>query len=176
MGDDTAAQRLAGLLAYFREHPTTGPVEGHTPTATASAPLSLATLDHITASVAEVVAHTRQVNPAAGPVPAQAAAVYDWCRKNTETCDELQAQRRERIIYRQSLEHAIRAGDVKVVRPHRCPKCRTFGLMWVPEWQRALCTNTECVDKDGLSHSFTLARLAYEHVSSRKNLRQASAT
>jgi hypothetical protein len=48
--------------------------------------------------------------------------------------------------------------------------------MWVRESQTAVCTNTECVDRDGCSNAFTLARLAHDHVTRRKNLRQACAT
>lgn len=173
---DTAAARLRHLHRYFREHPVTGPVEGHSGSRSAPAPLSLATLDHIRASVAEVVGTTRDINPAAGPAPSRADAVYDWCHRNTEHAPDAAQQRLATVEYRQYLEHAVRAGDVKVVRPHRCPECRTFGLMWSPDMQRALCTNTECVDRDGFSTTVDLARLAYEHVAGRKKIRQVRAT
>src|SRR5688572_11076352 len=75
---DTAAARLRQLTQYFREHPVTGPVEGHAASRSAPAPLSLATLDHIHASVNEVVEHTHAANPKAGPAPARADAVYTW--------------------------------------------------------------------------------------------------
>jgi hypothetical protein len=179
MGDestDTAAARLRHLNTYFREHPVTGPTQGHAPTVNLGAPLSLATLDHIRASVAEVVETTLDANPGAGPAPSRADAVYDWCREHTRHADETVRLRVQIIEFRQSLEHAIRAGDTKVVRPLRCPKCRTFGLMWSREQQAALCTNTECVDRDGFSSTFTLAHLAHHHVTSRKSVRKACAT
>lgn len=173
---DGAAARLHHLQQYYREHPVTGPVEGRSATVNPGAPLSLATLSHVADSVREVADHTYAVNPKAGPVPASAAAVYDWCRQHTEHADDVDRMRGEVIEYRQYLEHAIRAGDHGVIPRHRCPKCRTFGLMWQQHMQRALCTNTRCVDRDGFSRTFSLAKLAYEHVAARKNLRQASAT
>lgn len=177
-GDDTdnAAARLRQLHDYYLEHPVTGPTEGRTASRTASAPLNLGTLDHTTSSVQEVVEHTRAVNPDAGPLPDRLEAVYEWARQNTAHAPEIEQQRTEVIEFRQYLEHAIRAGDWrKVIRPLRCPKCRTFGLMWLNTTQRALCTNTECVDQDGASTTHSLARLAYEHVASRKS-RKAYAT
>jgi hypothetical protein len=167
MGDestDTAAARLQHLTTYFREHPVTGPSERHAATVTPGAPLSLATLDHVRACVDEVVQHTHAANPTAGPAPSRAEAVYDWCRQHTQHTDDTVQLRGQIIEYRQYLEHAIRAGDVKVVRPLRCPECQTFGLMWIREMRTVV------------SRTFTLARLATHHVTSRKNLRQACAT
>jgi hypothetical protein len=173
---DTAAKRLRHLHEYYLKHPVTGPTPRRPPTIEASAPLNLATLSHIQTSVREVTELTRAANPDAGPAPSRPEAVYDWCRQQTEHADETTQQRLEAIEYRHYLEHAIRAGDKKVIRKHRCPECRTWGLMWDATSQRALCTNTECVDSDGCSTTVTLARLAYEHVTARKNLRQARTT
>jgi hypothetical protein len=36
--------------------------------------------------------------------------------------------------------------------------------MWLAPRQRALCTNRECVDRDGMSYTFSLRRLAHEYV------------
>ena len=169
--DDTASNRLRILNTHYREHPVTGP-EGHSVTTSASRPTAVAPglpypaqiVEHIDRSVAEVAAHARTVNPAAGPVPARVEAVYDWYREHTANAPAAQQQRRDTIVYRQRLEHAIAMGDTKVIRPHRCPGCRTFGLMWIAEAQRAVCTNSRCTTKTGLSSSWTLAKLAYEHV------------
>lgn len=175
--EDTAATRLRQLAQYFREHPVTGPVEGHTPSRSAPAPLSLATLDHITQSVQELTELTDTVNAEPSPLPADVQDVYAWCVANTDHAPETTRQRRDTVIYRQYLEHAIRAGDWrKVIRPQRCPECRTFGLMWQADLQAALCTNTECVDDDGFSTTVTLARLAHEHIAEKKDLRQVSTT
>jgi hypothetical protein len=170
--DDTASNRLRILNTHYREHPVTGP-EGHCVTTSASRPTVVAPglpypaqiVEHIDRSVAEVAAHTRSVNPEAGPLPARVEAVYDWYREHTANAPAAQRQRRDTIVYRQRLEHAIAMGDTKVIRPHRCPGCRTFGLMWIAEAQRAVCTNSRCTTKTGLSSSWTLAKLAYEHVS-----------
>ncbi|WP_086560975.1 hypothetical protein [Streptomyces africanus] len=173
---DTAAARLKHLETYFREHPVTGPVEGHAASRSAPAPLSLGTLSHIRASVKEVVDHTLETNPDAGPAPSRADAVYDWCREHTAHAPEAAQQRAETIEYRQYLEHCLRAGDTKVIPPHRCPECRCFGLMWERSSQRARCTNANCTDSDGFSHAFTLARLAHEHIAGQKSVRRARAT
>jgi len=164
--DDTAAKRLAELQQHFREHPALRLEDGHSGRRSSSPPLRLATLDHIRACVQEVTDLCRDINPTAGPLPQRVQDVYDWCRANTECCEADQRLRREAIIYRQSMEHAILTGDHTVVRPHRCPACRTFGLMWVVPVRRAVCTNLYCTRKDGRPNSFTLARLAYECVAS----------
>ena len=169
--DNETANRLRILNRHFREHPVTGP-EGHSvtgPTSRATAvahglPYPAQIVEQIDRSVAEVAAHTRTVNPAAGPLPARVEAVYDWYREHTANAPAAEQQRRDTILYRQGLEHAIAMGDTKVIRPHRCPGCRTFGLMWIAEAQRAVCTNSRCTTKTGLSSSWTLAKLAYEHV------------
>ncbi|MFD8488576.1 hypothetical protein [Streptomyces sp. NPDC059712] len=172
---DSAAARLRYLNDYLLEHPVTGPSDCRNPTRTLSTPISLGTLSHIDASVREVITHTRKANPDAGQAPTRADAIYDWARQHTEHADEAAQQRRDAIEYRQYLEHAIRAGDWrKVIRPQRCPECRTFGLMW--RSGRILCTNSECTDTDGTSTTVTLARLAHEHVTARKNLRQVRTT
>ncbi|MFD7995566.1 hypothetical protein [Streptomyces mexicanus] len=166
---DNAAKLLHELHEYHLEHPVTGPVEGHSRTATAAAPLSLGTLDHINGSVREVIDHTLETNPAAGPLPQRVQDVYAWMHEQMQHADEVNQQRAAVIEYRQYLEHNIRIGNVKVIRPHRCPKCRTFGLMWRHEAQRALCTNLECVDRDGISTIVSLAQLAHQHVTAQES-------
>jgi hypothetical protein len=165
MGNTEDAEgRLGTLLKHFRQHPVTGPVERGPASVAPGAPVNLAVVDHITASIREVTAHAREVNPAASPLPTRVQAVYAWYLANTATADAAQQQRRDTIVYKQSLEHAIAAGDRSVVRPHRCPACRTFGLFWRPELSKAVCTNGDCLTRDGLSHKWTLAKLAYEHI------------
>jgi hypothetical protein len=162
--DDTAAGRLGTLLAHFKQHPVTGPAERGPASVTPGTPVNLSVVDHITASVREVVDDTLAANPAASPLPARVEAVYGWYMANTAHAPEAVRQRRDTIVYRQRLEHALAAGDRSVVRPHRCPACRTFGLFWRPELGKAVCTNGDCLTKDGLSRKWTLAKLAYEHV------------
>jgi hypothetical protein len=180
--DYTATRSLAELHQYFREHPVTGPEghsyipAGHAAPTTPSLPLNTGVTDHIHASVREIVALTRGLNLAAESPPQRVQDVYDWCRRNTAHAPQVEQQRRDTVIYRQGLEHAIKAGYDKVVRPLRCPECATFGLMWVAQMQRAVCTNTRCLDHDGLSRSFTLGRLAYEHVAERTRLADEKAT
>lgn len=171
-GDDAAA-RLALLARHFREHPVTGPSERRAPQATAGAPVNLSVVDHIDASVREVADYTRSVNTAAGPLPQHAEDVYAWCVDNTRHTPEAVQQRRDTIVFRQYLEHALRAGDASVVRPIRCPECRTLGLMW--KAGRVMCTNRKCVDEEGMTRVWSLGRLAHAHISAQK-YRQARAT
>jgi hypothetical protein len=91
-------------------------------------------------------------------------AAYAWYMDNTRNADSAQRQRRDTIIYRQRLEHAIAVGDTSVVRPHRCPACRCFSLFWKGEFGKAVCTNGDCLTRGGLSHKWDLAQLAYEHI------------
>ncbi|QKW31448.1 hypothetical protein HUT11_35385 (plasmid) [Streptomyces seoulensis] len=180
--EDDAAHRLAALATYYRQHPVKGPA-GHSyissePRATQTAPglpWDTGTDDHITRSITEVVNHTRAINPDAEPVPVHVANVYEWCRANTAAADADQEQQREALIYRQGLEHAIRAGDHSVIRPHRCPSCGAPGLFWQRHLQAAMCVNRHCARRNhGRHQQYSLAELAYEHVAT-KNAKKSSA-
>jgi len=171
--DDTsaAAGRLGALLTHLRQRPVTGPAGHsyipsgpHTHPVHSPALVDLGVVDHVNASVAELVDYAHDVAPDGEPLSEGAQNVYRWVVDRTSDAPAEVRQRRDTIIYRQSLEHAIAAGDVKVVRPHRCPACRTLGLFWRAEFGKAVCTNGRCLTKDGLSHKWSLARLAYEHI------------
>lgn len=173
---DTAAARLHELATYFLEHPVPGPSVRSTHSTTPSAPMNLAMLDYINRSVAEVVQHTRTVNPEAGPLPERVADVYDWCRQHTDHAPAIDHQRRRAIEIRHRLEHAVRAGDARIVRPLRCPACDTVGLKWQPSLWRAVCLNVHCASANGGTHrQWKLARLAYEQAAIEK-IRQDWAT
>jgi len=174
--DDSAAQRLAQLHKYFRAHPVTGQQPRVIRSTNPAAPANLSVLDHIDASVRELADYTRQANPEADQLPESVLDVYRWCVENTVNTPEAVQQRRDTIVYRQRLEHAIAAGDHKVVRPIRCPECRTFGLFWKPQIQRAVCTNGRCLTKDGLSRRWTLARLAHAQVKEQQKSLRVRAT
>lgn len=178
--EDSAAARLGQLHDYFREYPVTQPLEGHATTVEAPAPMSLGTLDHITAAVREVAAHTRAANPDAGPVPDRVADVYAWMREHTAHAPEIEQQRAEVLEYRHWLEHCLSQGDHETVRRqarvHTCPECDCWGLMWERKLGRVVCSNRDCVDREGFSTKLTLARLAYVHVTVEQKLRQARAT
>ncbi|MFE9812364.1 hypothetical protein [Streptomyces sp. NPDC005548] len=181
-GDD-AASLLRRLNEDYRQYPVTG-ASGHSyissePRATASAPgipVNLRVVDHIDDSVGEIEREVRASNPGAEPRPKQIDRVYEWYVENTVNSPEADQQRRDTIIVRQRLEHAIAMGDTTVVRPHRCPSCRRLGLMWDDHSHRALCTYGPCRDQGGLARRWTLANLAYEYIAGRKNVRHASAT
>lgn len=172
-----AADRLRTLQGHIWRYPTSSvtklPRSGG-PTHP-EAPLDLDIIDHITASVREVRAAALADNPDAGPLPADAARAYDWWRASTPDLHGERLLARETVIYRQGLEHAIEAGDTKVVRKHPCPACGCWGLFWQRPEKRAVCANRECVDEDGLARTWELKHLAYEHTTRQKMLK-ANAT
>ncbi|MFC8207891.1 hypothetical protein [[Kitasatospora] papulosa] len=120
------------------------------------------------ASVTEAETHVLAAAPGAGRYTGKAADVYNWMRGRTAHLDDTQQSAREALIYRQGLEHAIAAGDTKVIRPHRCPACRTYGLFWREQAGHAACVNRHCVDEHGLSRTWSLERLAQQHIADRK--------
>lgn len=170
--EDTAGTRIGLLHRHFRDHPRTGPAERPTRRSVPGTPVNLAIIDHLTASVTEVTDHTRAVNPDATPLPERVEDVYRWYMANTAQAPEAARQRRDAVICRQQLEHALAMGDTTVIRPHRCPSCATFGLFWQEAAGRAMCVNRDCAALNGGIHrTWTLARLAYAHVAAEKSLR-----
>jgi hypothetical protein len=185
-GDDAAA-RLNELSTYFRQHPIQG-AAGHSyissePRATAvtpTLPFNAGVVDHITASVKEVAEHTLAANPDAGPLPARVRDAYKWMHDSLQHAPEVDQVRADAIEYRQYLEHCLEERDHETVRKEirtlPCPKCGCWGLMWARELREAVCTNTECVDKDGFSTTLSLGRIAHARAVARQNVRQARAT
>lgn len=183
---DTAAARLHELL-HYRQRPVTGP-EGHsftafrarTPATSAPIPYDTDVVEQIDAAVAEVVAHTRTVNPEAGPLPDRVAAVYDWAREHVEHAPETDRFRQAVIEARHRMEHAVATGDVQVIRAHRCPDCSGFGLHWPSDAGRnpkakAVCANRHCANRNkGVHRRWSLAQLAYEQVAAEKMLRECA--
>lgn len=171
IGDDTTAARRLRLLQREFTQPERRPEPGARRTApTATAPLNLGIVDYIGAAVAEVEQHTRSAAPDAGDYLGDAAGVYDWMREHTAHLDDERQATREQVIYRQSLEHAILMGNDKVVRPHRCPECQCFGLLWDSARRKAVCSNLDCVDDRGLTNAWSLNRLAFERITAEKKL------
>lgn len=162
--DSTAARRMRLLesdLAPGRRGPRP---ERTAPTAQATTPLDLGVYDHLEACLQEVETHTRAVVPDAGDIPAERAGVYEWAREHILGLPEYERRAHDVIVYRQSLEHAIRGGNTKVVRKHPCPRCGCWGLFWLAPQQRAVCTYEHCVDDEGMSSSWTLKTLAHAHI------------
>jgi hypothetical protein len=174
MGRDTedAASRLHLLATHYREHPQTGPSERCSPSVTPGAPLNLGIVDYMSRCVDEVVQHARdEAAGDIGPLPARVRDVYAWWEEQTEDAPAEVRQRRDIVIYRQSLEHAIALGDHDVVCAHPCPRCTTWGLQWQPYTRRAMCLNIDCRGRDGMSSAWTLARLATQYVTQKEILK-----
>ncbi len=167
--DDTTTNRLRLIEAEFTQYQYRGPEPtGRTATRTdAPAPINLGVLDYMAAATTEIIQHTQAAAPGIDPYTGPLAGVYDWARDHTAHLDDHRQQARETLIYRQGLEHAITAGDTTAVSKHPCPECGCWGLIWREETGKAACVNHYCVDDQGLSHAWTLERLAYEHVAAK---------
>jgi hypothetical protein len=174
MGRDTedAASRLHLIDTHYREHPQTGPSERRAPSVTPGAPLNIGIVDYMARCVDEVVQHARaDAGDSLGPLPTRAGDYYDWWTDSTADAGPEVQLHRDIVIYRQGLEHAIKLGDHDVVCRHPCPRCATWGLQWQPYTQRAMCLNTECRGRDGMSSAWTLGRLATQYVTQKEILR-----
>lgn len=168
MGQDTAGE--AGRALRLLNHPdlrhprAAGPSERRATSTTPSAPLNLGIVDYLDKQIGQVVDLTRQVNAAAGPVPENLEALYDWCIENTGDADDAQRAYRDIVFERQRLEHAVRLGEHDEVCKHPCPACGCWGLMWQMAGNRARCTNRTCHTPDGLGSTWTLGRLAAQKI------------
>lgn len=166
----TAGRRLRLLGDEYLQFPAREPSDRNPTAVTPPAPMNLGMLDHITDSINEVAAHVRAAAPQAPPRPADLAGLYDWWIDSTPDLEGERRRERDRVIYRQGLEHAIQAGDTDVVCKHPCPACGCWGIQWSKTRRRAACCNLDCVDDDGVTRTWSLAHLAYEHVARQEKL------
>lgn len=167
--EDTAAaaDRLT-LLRRYHLAPAPPRPDGQPRAAihpTARAPVDLALIDYVTGVVAEAAAFVHATTPPDQPLPAGPGPdrLYDWIDAHTGHLDTARAAARDALVYRQALEHALRAGDETVIRREACPACGCLGLFWSPERQRARCAYAPCRTK-GRPSTWTLAQLATAHV------------
>jgi hypothetical protein len=172
----TAGHRLRLLRDEYLQHPAREPGNRTATGGPPPAPMNLGMLDHITDSITEVVTHVRTDAPHAGPAPANPAGIYDWWIQSTPNLEDERRLERDRVIYRQGLEHAIRAGDTDIVRKHPCPGCECWGLVWSQDLRRAACLNQDCVDGDGVGTTWKLGHLAYEHIARVEKMLESRAT
>lgn len=168
MGRDTAADASHALRLLnhpdLRQHPATGPTGRRTPSTTPGTPLNLGVLDHITKTVDEIVAHTTTITAQPKPLPERVEDLYDWCLENTGHADDVQRRNRDTLIATHALEHTIALGEYDEVCKHPCPGCGRWGLEWDHAGKRAQCLNRRCRTPDGMSSSWTLARLAAQKI------------
>lgn len=178
MGPDTAtaAGRALTLLNSpdLRQPPTTGPNSRHATATTAAAPLNIGLVDYLTRTVGEVTAHVRDIAPDAGPRPEDMGQLYHWYVDQTQDAEPAEQDYRDFLMERQYLESCIIAGHFNVVRGHPCPACGCLGVFWDSEGNRALCSNRRCRTPDGLTRSWTLARLAAQKVQQTENWRMSA--
>jgi hypothetical protein len=168
MGRNTAQDAATALRLLnsedLRENPETGPRERRTTSSTPSAPLNIGVVDYLARTVDEIVDHATAVTPQPAPLPRQIGDLYTWYLEQTAEADDVERLHRDTVIETHALEHAIRLGEYKVVRPHPCPRCGSWGLYWDSAGSRARCTDVDCRTPDGFASSWTLARLAAQKV------------
>ena len=178
MGHTDASQKAAEQLAFLAEYFVDLPLARRRPIRQIEdvAPCNVDTVSHIHASVREIADYMAVESPGTlEPLPASAPAVYDWLIRNTDTDDDAAKRRRDSLVYRQYLEHAIAAGDPTVVRRHPCPGCGCFGLHWRAPIGKAVCRNRTCRTPEGRAQVWSLAFLAHEYIESQEK-RAARAT
>ncbi|MYX88405.1 MULTISPECIES: hypothetical protein [unclassified Streptomyces] len=172
----TAAARLRQLgtdMTALR-----GPAGDTTRTPTrvhAPAPLDLGILDHMVAARDEVIGHTRAHQPNATPAPTD-EGIYAWMDANTAHLDDAKRRAGRALVVRQSMEHALLAGDETVVRREPCPRCNCWGLSWQPGPRHAVCLNRRCSTLGGGPSTWTLAQLAHHHTTRLETINAQSAT
>lgn len=168
VGQDTATAAAKALRLLnstdLRQQPARGPQERRAASTTPGTPLNLSIVDYLARTVAEVTDHARRVQPDAGPMPQHLEGIYDWYLEHTGNADEAELFYRDLLIERHRLEHAVRLGETDVVCREPCPGCGCWGLMWEMRGNRARCTNRRCRTPDGMTSSWTLARLAAQKV------------
>ncbi|MFC8008733.1 hypothetical protein [Streptomyces cinereoruber] len=170
-GDINAADGLRLLRTAYLAPSGTRHTGRRTATATeAQAPIRLEVYDYMADAVREAVETTKELRAgqeATAPPPAEAEDVYRWMVEETAHLDEERQKARDTLIYRQGLEHAILMGDHKVVRPHPCRRCHTYGLHWDRDNEVAACLNRRCADSHGEPTTWTLKEIARHYINRR---------
>lgn len=171
---EQAAKHLAHLVDYCIELPNRAHTGGRTAPVRSierTAPLNVDTVSHIDATVREIRSFMAAESPdTIEPLPKDAADVYDWMIRNTEFDDDTTRRRRDILIYRQYLEHAVLTGDSKAVRRHPCPACGCVGVHWQHTLGKAVCRNRRCRTADQGLNTWTLAHLAQQHIEAQEKL------
>lgn len=160
-----AARRLTALQDDMRQ-PHSRPADGQPaagPAAHSPSLVNLGVLEQMERAYREVVEETRLVAPQAGPAP-HGPGVYGWMEDYTAGLADQRAQVRAAMVYRHSLQHALAAGRVLVIRRESCPACGCWSLIWDKDRQRAACGVRLCVDERGRPSVWTLAQLAEKAV------------
>ncbi|MEW2393113.1 hypothetical protein AB0933_32605 [Streptomyces venezuelae] len=171
----TAAARMRLLQQEFTTPRRTGDTGRRATTTEPAAPADLSVIDYMARQVREVIDHTLAAAPTASRPPAEFAAVYGWMTTHTDEFEDEKRQTARAIVYRQSLEHALKMGDESVVRRHPCPDCGCWGLFWRAAAREAACLNRHCAG-EGPSRTFTLAQLAHQHIAAQETRRATRAT
>jgi hypothetical protein len=136
-----------------------------------AAPVNQTVLAHLASCDGEIAAFIdrarKRVPPAEddGQLPNRAGA-YDRARYQAEVLGGDAQEYLDVMEWRHRITSALLLGDIDVIRPERCPACRTFGLVWVSETRTASCVNRYCA-VDGVPRAWTIAQLAVERMARR---------
>ncbi|BCK73960.1 hypothetical protein Srufu_079130 (plasmid) [Streptomyces libani subsp. rufus] len=149
-----------------------GPSRGSKPVH-APAPIDIDLVDHLIATRSEVIEAVRRYNPNASAAPVD-EGIYQWMEDSSEELDDGRRRALEAIAYRQSLEHALRAGNRKALRWPACPGCNCFGLSWNAPLQKAACLNQRCLTEEGLQSTWDLRQVAQHHIATQGLLRRTA--
>lgn len=178
----TAADRLRTLDTYHRTPLRGAPTVRAAPSTLPGVPANLGMLDYLDKTKTEIIEQADRDERAARAAdphvhiptrPAQTADMYAWMQ-SIPAIGQASEDAREEFIHRQALEHAIREGDIKVVRRHPCPGCGCYTLFWRPAEKRAACLNRRCTTRDGLTRMWPLADLASRHVLNQRMLKNSA--
>lgn len=168
-GDEDSIAGVATARLRLLQHEITEPhtrgagPSGRTRNPFPAGPIPAGLLDHMRDAYQEAVSNTQAVAPAAGPPPADHSEVYGWMDRSTQDLNEEKRRIIEAVMFRQGLEHGIRAGHTDVVRPIPCPTCGCWSLIWDEGRQRVVCPVDDCFT-DGRSTSWSLRDLAVRAV------------
>lgn len=190
MGESTDAATTRARMRVLQNEflvPTHSPRDGQprARSTKAQAPVDVRIVDHMAASLAEIitdaeiVAHTRPVDAPPGHATAQDDDVYGWAIDQIGHAEHIEPARQQyldTVIYRQGLEHAVLMGNDLAIRRHACPQCGCWGLFWRAAARNAGCVNRRCTDPHGRPTSWSLHQLAAQHIKTAEKSSRRRAT
>lgn len=166
----TAAQQLRALQAEReRTGYQTAPTDGtRSSTHTSPALADLVLSDHLEKTTRELVDRTYQAIPTAGLAPEEIDDLYAWSERAAQSLPRERRLVHDAMMLRQSLEHALLAGDdarvQAVVRFESCPRCECWGLYYSRVVRAVMCAVSRCTDRDGRPSNWSLQQISERRV------------